>query len=127
LGFVFERERLGRVLDEEVERIDHREVGNQVNGDIEDLGGLREHEPGHEVAEGVLLPVDEVIARLDLEAVREDRRARVRGGPQPHHVRVNGDGSIEAIGGAMLDADVDSHAKSYPDRRSPNPSAAGWR
>ena len=70
LWLVAEREGLGGLLDEEVERVDDRQVGDQVDGDVEQLGWLGEDEPGHEVAERVLLPVDEVFARRDAEAVR---------------------------------------------------------
>ncbi len=64
---VGEREPLGVLLDEEVERVDHHQVGNQADGDVEDLDLLREDDPGQPVAERVLLPVEEVVLRADVE------------------------------------------------------------
>ncbi len=51
---------LAAVLDEEVERIDRRHVGGELDLDLELVGLLRENEPRLEVALRVLLPVDEM-------------------------------------------------------------------
>ncbi len=48
------------LLDEEVEGIDDRHIGDEVDGDGEDVRLLGEHDAGEEVAVRVLLPVDEV-------------------------------------------------------------------
>ena len=110
LRFVDERERLGRFLDEEVERVDHGQVGDEVDRDVEQLRRLRKHEPGHEVAERILLPVDEVLARRDAEAVRQNRRPAVRRGTQPDHLWMDLNGAVEAVRRAMFDADVNAHS-----------------
>ena len=74
---VGEADLFGVLLDEEVERIDHLHVGDQADGDRQAAGPRRKDEPGHEVAERVLLPVDEVVCGLDGQRVGLDRRARV--------------------------------------------------
>ena len=111
LGVVGERDRLGLGLEEEVERVDDREVGDEVDHDRQLGGLLGEHEAGLEVAERVLLPVHEVVARLDGHRVGEDRGAAVRRGPQSDHVRREADGAIEQVAGAVLERDVDAHGE----------------
>jgi hypothetical protein len=58
---------LGPVLDEEVERVDDLEVGDEADVDAELAGAGGKHQPGQEITERVLLPVDEVVGRLDLQ------------------------------------------------------------
>ena len=111
LGVVGERDRLGLGLEEEVERVDDGEVGDEVDHDRELGGLLGEDEAGLEVAERVLLPVHEVVARLDGHRVGEDRGAAVRRGPQSDHVRREADGAIEQVAGAVLERDVDAHGE----------------
>jgi hypothetical protein len=74
---VFEGKVLGELVHEEVEGVDHRHVGDQIDRDRKRFGFLREDEACHPVAEGVLLPVEEVAGRLDLERITEDGRAAV--------------------------------------------------
>ena len=119
VGAVGEREPLGVGLHEEVERVDHGEVGHQVHGDAQ-LGGLAgEHQPGQEVPERVLLPVHEVVGRFHCERVREHRGPAVGRGPQPHHVRADPDRAVERVVGAVLEGDVDAHAVTGPGGRPP--------
>ena len=77
---------LGIGLDEEVEGIDHLHLGGQVDGDAELPGGLWEHQPRQPVAVGVLLPVDEVLGRDDLQGIAGDHRRAVGRRAQAHHV-----------------------------------------
>ena len=65
----------GPVLDEEVERVDHLEVGDEPDGDGQLARRIREGQSADEVADRVLLPVDEVVGRLDPQRVGLDRRA----------------------------------------------------
>ena len=104
---VGERVVLGVVLDEEVERVDHRHVRDQADGDLEFAGLAREDDPGQVVAEGVLLPVDEVIGRGDGQRIRLDGRPGVRCGSEPDDVRADADGPVEPVAGAMFDRDGD--------------------
>ncbi len=111
---VGERDVLGVLLDEEVERVDHHQVGDQADGDLEGLHLLGEDQAGQPVAEGVLLPVDEVGARRDVEGVGLDGGAAVRGRPQPDHVGTDVHGAREVVGGAVLQRDLDRHGTTLP-------------
>jgi len=64
-GLVLKGVMLGIILDEEVEGIDHRHVGDQVHGDGEFGHRLREHHARNEVAERILHPVQEMGRRQD--------------------------------------------------------------
>ena len=103
------RPRLGPVLDEEVERVDHLEVGDESDGDGQLAHGLRKHQPGQEVAHRVLLPVDEVVGRLDPQRVGLDGGAGVRRRAQPHDVRIYLDQLVKGVAGAVLQRNFDAH------------------
>ena len=68
---VGERKRLRLGLQEEVERIEHGHVGNEIDHDHEPRHLLRKHEARQEVAVRILLPVQEVAVGLDPERVAE--------------------------------------------------------
>ena len=108
---VCEADLLGVLLDEEVERIDHLQVGDQADGDRQAAGAVRKNEPGKEIAEGILLPVDEVVGGLDGQRVSLDRRARVWRRAQPDDVRMHLHQPIERVAGAMLQRHFDAHRK----------------
>ena len=78
LSVVGERELLGVRLEEEVERIDDRHLGHQIHLEREASGRLGNDEPRQEVSLRVLLPVDEVLLRLDSQRVTRHRRTAVR-------------------------------------------------
>ena len=88
---------LGVLLEEEVERVDHRHVGDQVDLDGELRRPLEKDEPREIVAERVLLPVDEVLLGRDLQRVGLDRRAAMRRRPQAHDMRRQHDRSVVAV------------------------------
>ncbi len=110
-----ERREFGVRLDEEVERIDHRHVGREVDADVEAIGGLREHEPRDPIAVGILLPVQEVMFGLDIERIAQDRRAAMRRGPQPDFVRPQPNVAIEAVRRAVLEGNANGHHTSNRD------------
>ena len=66
ISLVLERIEVGTWLDKKVERIDDCHVRDQINCDVELANVLRKDDPSLEVAVRILLPVDEVIRRLDL-------------------------------------------------------------
>ena len=74
-ALVAERKGLRVRLEEEVERIEHRHLGDQVHLDAQLRRLLREHEAREVVSLRILLPVDEVLVRRDLQRVD---RIRVR-------------------------------------------------
>ncbi len=100
-GLVRERKRFGRRFEKEVERIEDRQLGGQVDVDQQLSRLVGEHESREVVAVGVLLPVDEVSLRRDLQRVAQDRRAAVRRGPQPDDVGRERDEPIVAVAGPM--------------------------
>jgi hypothetical protein len=106
---VVEGEVCGRLFDEEVERVDDREVGDEIDDNGEFARGLGEHETRKMISERILLPVDEVLGRRDRHRVGEDRRAAVRRRTQSHHVRGQCHCSVEAVGHAVLERDADAH------------------
>ena len=61
-ALVAERELLGVRLEEEVERVEHRHLGDQVDLDAQLARALREDQARQVVGLRVLLPVDEVLA-----------------------------------------------------------------
>jgi hypothetical protein len=106
---VLERKTGGVALDEEVEGIDHRHVGGEIDHDFKLVGALGEYQPRDPVAVRVLLPVQEV-GRLDVERIAEDRRPAVGRRPQPDFMRSEIDEPIELVGGSVLERDADCHA-----------------
>src|SRR3546814_4207159 len=70
---VVEGEMLGIGLEEKVEGNDHRHVGDQVDHHLEPVGLFREDQPGKIIALRVLLPVDEMVLRLDAQRIAEHR------------------------------------------------------
>ncbi len=111
---------LGLVVEEEVEGVDHRHVGDQVDDHGQLVGPLGEDQPGQVVAERVLLPAHEVVGRGDRERVGQDRRPGVGRGAEPHHVGREGDRPGEPVGGAVLEGDVGADPSSLP----PSPHTA---
>ena len=93
-------------------------------------GPLREHQAGHEVAERVLLPVDEMVGRLDRQRVRVDLGPGMRCRTEPNDVRVDGHKTVEAICRAVLQSHLDPHADPFtniigqPARRASTVTAA---
>ena len=128
----------GPLLDEEVERVDDLQVGDQPDGDRQSACGFGEHQPGEEVPHGVLLPVDEVLSRLDTQGVRLDGCAAVGSRAQSHHVRVDPHQAVKGVAGPMLQRHFDAHNRrsnhtrgicaarpGEQDKRGVNPRQAG--
>ena len=106
---VAERPGLGFGLEEEVERIDRRHVGDEIDRDVEMRDALREHDAGEVVALRVLLPVDEMRLGLDVQRIGQDRRARVRRRAQADGLRSERDQPVVAIGRAVGQRDGEGH------------------
>ncbi|MPM37549.1 hypothetical protein SDC9_84167 [bioreactor metagenome] len=99
----------GVFLDEEVERIDDRHVGDQIDGELKLVDRLGEDQPGQVVAERVLLPVDEMVPGHHTQRIGLDRGPGVRSRSQPHGVRIHGGRPIEPVCRLMLEGDADRH------------------
>ena len=100
---IFEGKRFGVFFDEEIEGIDDRHVGHQVDRHLQLRGLVREHQPRQPVAERILLPVDEMLRR-DRERIAVDRRAAMRRRTQSDFVRRQIDRTIEAVGRLVVSA-----------------------
>ena len=103
---------LGPILDEEVEGIDRREVGDKTDRDRQSRRGFRKHKARLVIAERVLLPVQEVSRGLHRQRIRLDRSTRVRCRTQPHHVRIDLDRPIERVRSAVFERHLDCHRSS---------------
>ena len=101
-GFVLEGV-VGRArLQEEVERVDARDVGDQVDLNAKLGRRLLEDQPRQEVALRILLPVNEVLGRRDLQRIAGHRRARVGGWAEPHHLRTQIHRTVVPVVGHMV-------------------------
>jgi hypothetical protein len=96
-------------LEEKVEGVDRRHVGDEVHRDVEPRHPPGEDHAGLEIALRVLLPVDEMGLGLDLQRVGDDRRAGMRRRAQPDHLRAERDGAVVPVGGAVGQGDVQRH------------------
>ncbi len=81
---VVERKLLRVRLEEEIEGIEHRHLGDEIHLDAQLPRLFGESESREIVGLGVLLPVDEVLGRLDAQRVAENPRAAMRRGAQTH-------------------------------------------
>ena len=93
---------LGVRLDEEIERIGHRHVGGEVDDDFECVGRFREDEARDPVAVRVLLPVEEIFVRSDVQRIAEDRCPAMRCRAQPYLVGRQVDEPVELVARSVL-------------------------
>ncbi len=123
---------LGVGLDEKVEGIDDRELGGQVDLDLEFLDRLGKDVARQPVAVRVLLPIDEVIGRRDLERIARHPGAAVRRRTQPDRLGPQRDRPIVGVAGDVVEADENRQGIAFRDgRRRPHVQGAGrgaiWR
>ena len=125
---VLERKFFGIGLDEEIERVDDREFGGQVDLDLEVGHLFRKHEPREPVAVRILLPVDEMLGRLDLQRIARHPRAAMRRRPQPDRLRPERDRAVVGIAGDVVKADKNRQGSGFRScvdgAREPHASAA---
>jgi len=99
------RKFFGIGLDEKIEGIDDREFGRQIDLDLEFLDRLGKDIAREPVAVRILLPIDEVFGRRDLERIARHPGAAVGGGAQPDRLRPQRDRPIIGIAGDVMQAD----------------------
>ena len=104
-----ERESLRERLDKKVERIDHRHVGDQVDGDGEFAGLFREYEAREPVSVWILQPVHEMLRRRHLERVAGYAGAAMRRWPQPDHLRSETDRAVVMVARGVVETDQYRH------------------
>jgi hypothetical protein len=102
---------LGMRLKEEVEGIDHRHLGDQIDLDPEFAGLFREDQARQVIALRVLLPVDEVLFRTDLQRIGKDACPRMRTRTQANDLRPEIDQAIVVIVRDVIQCDVDGHRR----------------
>ena len=108
-GVVGKGPRLGRGLEEEVEWVDDRHIGHQVDRDVEQVGLLGKDQPGQVVSLRILLPVDEMLGRRDLQRIGQDGRPAMGCRTQTDDLRPQFDGSVVPVGRPMMQRDLDAH------------------
>ena len=106
---VVERKTFRRWFDEEVERVIDRHVGDQIDLDLQLGHRFWKDEAREEVAVGVLLHVDEVVLRLDLERVAKHLGARMRRGLQPDHLRAEHNRPVVFVVRQVIDGCENCH------------------
>ena len=106
---VAQRHLLGRGLQKEINGVEHRHFGDQIDADLEFAGFFGEHQARLVVGKGVLLPVDEVSLGLNAQAVGQDLAAAVRRRAQADHLRAELDRTVVAVVGDVVQSDVDRH------------------
>ncbi len=99
----------GAGFEEEIERIDHRHLGDEIDLDLELAGFFRKDQAREIVRLRVLLPVDEVSAGRDLQRIAEDRRAAMRRRAQADDLRREADGPVIAVVRDVVESGVDRH------------------
>ena len=108
-ALVTERKSLRVRLEEEVERVEHRHLGDQVHLDAELVGLLREDEPREVVRFRVLLPVDEVLGGQHLERIRQDAGAAMRRGTQADDLWAESNEPIVSIVRDVIERYMNGH------------------
>ena len=103
LVVISERIGLGRGLDEEIERIDHVEIGEQIDRNDEPVDRLGKDDPRQPVAVRILLPVDEMVRRFDRQRIIGDGGSAVGGRAQPDGLRPEPDRAAIVIARAMIE------------------------
>ena len=92
--------------------LDGDHLGHEVDRDLEDLCLVGKDQPRQMIRERILLPVDEVRGRLDLERVRQDAGAAVGRGPQAHDLGRQGHAAVVLVACDMLERDMDRQGAS---------------
>ena len=110
LGLVGERKVFGRGLEEEIERVEHRHLGHQIDLDAKRRGLVGEDQPGEVVGLRVLLPVDEVGRRLHPHRIAQDAGARMRRWTQPDDLRTEVNRPVVPVVGHVVERDMDGHS-----------------
>jgi hypothetical protein len=96
---------LGVRLDEEVERIDHRHVGGEIDLDTKFVGRLGKYETRQPIAVRVLLPIDEMFGWRNLQRIARDRGPAMRRRTEPDDLRPQRYRPVVLVGSYMMQRD----------------------
>ena len=116
---IVERPVLGVLLDEEVERIIHGHVGDDVDLDLELGDEFRKDVAGEPIAVRVLLVVHEMPGRRHFERMGDDAGAAVRRGAEPDDLRTERNGPVIFVMRQVMDCGSDRHGRARPPQISP--------
>ncbi len=109
-GIIGERVAPSRILEEKVERIEDLDLKHEVDLDAEIIRLFRKNNPRQIVAERVLLPVDEVPGRLDLERIGLDMGLGVRCRTKADDLGAQIDRAVVTIIADVVLGDENAHA-----------------
>src|SRR5262249_45429902 len=112
LGRISERECFREGLDEEIEWIYHRHIGDEIDRDGEFASLPRKDEACEPISIRILLPVHEVLRRRHLERIALDPRAAVGSRAQPDDLRREADRPIVAVACDVVEPGEDRHTLS---------------
>ena len=98
---------LGRRLQKVVKRVVHRHLHHEINRDLEFFCFVGKHQPGLVIGKRVLLPVDEMPFRFNLQGIRNYFAAAVRRGSQSHHLRPQIDQAVVGVVRDMVESGLD--------------------
>ena len=96
-------------FEEEIEGIDDGHFRHQIDGHGERFYLFGKDQPREIVPVGILLPVQEMIPRFDLQTVGKHPRAAVGGRAQSHHMGRVANRPIVAIAGLVVQGDMNGH------------------
>ena len=97
------------LIEKEIERVDDNHLGNEIDLDRERPGFFGKNQACEIVAERILLPVDEMLFRADLERVAVDRCPCMDSRPETHDMRRQTDRPVIAVLGFVIDRYADCH------------------
>src|SRR5690348_8673579 len=98
-------------LNKKVKGIDDDHVGNHLNVEGERRCLFREDYSCLKITKWILLPVDEVICRVDLQRIAKYRSSTVRCGLQPENVWGETNGAVVLIRCVMMYGNFDRHGR----------------
>ncbi len=101
--------RLRALLDEEIEGIVDRHVGDDVDLDLQLVDGLWKHVARKPVAVRILLMIHEMVGGRNLQRVRDDPGAAVGRGPEPDNLRAEGNRAVVFVMREVVDGGSDRH------------------
>ena len=99
----------GRGLQKKVKRVEHGHFGDHVHRDFEGGGLFGKNQSRLVVGKSVLLPVDEVLCRFDLEAVAQDAAAAVRRWAQADDLGAQLHRTVVGVVGDVVQGNVYRH------------------